>query len=99
MDWIKPSEIISEAEFRLAEGELRIKKQRQIVRLLERIGADTEQAQKLLSYMLDAQQGQKMQVKRLRTEQRASALPDRSAPQGQKPKAPAVRREAEEDWR
>ncbi|MGN6749422.1 MAG: hypothetical protein ACTHJS_12590 [Xanthobacteraceae bacterium] len=67
MNWTESSPLIAEAELRLAEGEKRIRKQRAIVARLERAGADTEQARKLLSHLIDAQQGQKLQLGRLRS--------------------------------
>ena len=61
------SALIAEAELRLVEGEKRIRKQRAIVTRLSRIGADTEQARELLSQLIDAQHGQKLQLDRYRS--------------------------------
>jgi HPt (histidine-containing phosphotransfer) domain-containing protein len=66
MEWKKPSELIAEAERRLIEGAKRIAKQCEIVSRLESIGGEAEQARKLLSQLIDAQQGQKLQLERLR---------------------------------
>ena len=66
MEWEKPSTLVAEAELRLIECEKRIKRQRQIILRLERAGADTEEARKLLSHLVDAHKGQELQLKRLR---------------------------------
>ena len=67
MEWKKPSTLVAEAELRLIECEKRIKRQRQIILRLERTGADTKEARKLLSHLIDAHKGQESQLKRLRS--------------------------------
>ena len=57
---------MAEAELRVIEAEKRIERQRAIVTRLERMDADTEQARKLLSCLVDAQQEQQRQLERLR---------------------------------
>ena len=68
MEWKKPSTLVAEAEFRLTECEKRIRKQRQIISRLQRAGADTEQARRFLSLLVDAHRGQELQLKRLRSD-------------------------------
>jgi hypothetical protein len=58
--------VIAEAEC-LIEGAKRIRRQRRIVSRLEHVGGDAELARKLLSQLIAAQQGQKVQLKRLRS--------------------------------
>lgn len=68
MEFKKPSTLVAEAEFRLAECERRIGRQREIVSRLQHAGADVEEAQKLLSLLVDAHRGQELQLKRLRSD-------------------------------
>jgi hypothetical protein len=59
------STLIDEVALRLTECENRITRQREIVARLEHVGAGTEQARKLLSYLADACRGEQLQLKRL----------------------------------